>query len=160
MAIRLKKQVWDVIRAEYQAGATALDLVAKYGLGLNAASIRSRAWREKWGRVSVPSRFAADRALVEGITLDAATDLEAIDRTLQVQSNRAAATLGSMLSDGMSMACMASKQGNAELAQSAESLIAAAQSASAALILKIEVDRVAFDIGGTGMKHVDLVEVE
>ncbi len=150
MAIRLTKETWDLIRAEYIAGATAQQLVDRHAFGLCAQSIHKRAHRENWrAGAAMSSRIAADRAQAEGITLDAAARLEAIGRNAVVASNRASATLiGKMMSEALCMASLASKDGNHDQAQSAQLLIAAAREASVALRVKMEADRVAYDIAG------------
>lgn len=153
MAIRLTKETWDLIRAEYIAGATAQQLVDRHAFGLCAKSIHKRAHRENWrAGAGAPksSQVAADRAQAEGISFDAAARLEAIGRNAVVASNRAAATLiGEMMVDALRMASSASKQGDSDLAQSAQMLISAASSASTALRLKIEADCIAFDISAS-----------
>jgi hypothetical protein len=153
MAIRLTKETWDLIRAEYIAGATAQQLVDRHAFGLCAKSIHKRAHRENWragAGAPMSSQVAADRAQAEGITLDAAARLEAIGRNAVVASNRASATLiGKMMSEALHMASLASKDGNHSLAQSAQLLIAAAKEASVALKSKINTDRIAYDIAGS-----------
>lgn len=152
MAIRLKKEVWALIRNEYEAGATAVELVTRYK-GVKAASIHARAGREKWREVLLPphqesSRYAASRAKVEGISIDEAADLEAIDQNRAIASHRAGASLiGALLTDGLNLASEASKQNNAEMAKSASVLISSIKEASAALHLKMGADRIAFGLG-------------
>lgn len=151
MAIRLKKEVWVRIRSEYVAGATAEELAARYK-GVKAASIHARAGREKWRDIALPpsqqsSRYAASRAKAEGISIDEAVEREAIDQNCAVASHRAgAAIIGALLTDGLKLASEASKQNNAEMAKSASVLISSVKDASTALHLKMEVDRIAFDL--------------
>lgn len=63
-------------------------------------------------------------------------------------AHRAGADLiGSLLTEGLNLAAAASKQNNAEMAKSASILISSVKNASSVLHLKMEVDRIAFDLG-------------
>lgn len=151
MAIRLKKEVWACIRSEYEAGATAAELVVRYK-GVKAASLHARAGREKWRDVAIPpnqesSRYAAGRAKVEGISIDEAAELEEIDQNRATASHRAEVTLlGTLLTDGLNLAAEASKQNNPEMAKSASALISSVKEGATALHLKMSVARIAYGL--------------
>lgn len=151
MAVRLTKEVWALIRNEYEAGATAVELAARYK-GVKFTSIHARAGREKWRYIDIPpshesSRYAANRAKVEGISIDEATKRESIDQNHAISSHRAEVTLlGALLTDGLHLASEASKQNNSEIAKSAAALISSVREATTALHLKIRVARIAYGL--------------
>lgn len=151
MAIRLKKEVWACIRSEYVAGATAEELAVRYK-GVKAASIHARASRDKWRDVAITpnqesSQYAADRAKVDGISIDEAAALEAIDQNRATASHRAeVALLGTLLTDGLNLASEASKQNNPVMAKSASVLISSVKEGATALRLKMSAARIAYGL--------------
>ena len=52
MGIRLSKEAWAAIRVAYEAGSTARELAALYGL--TAGAIHRRSYRHGWSKVSLP----------------------------------------------------------------------------------------------------------
>lgn len=149
MAIRLKKEIWSCIRREYEAGATAPELAARFK-GVKSASIHARAGREKWNEVELPScRHSALNAVVrskaEGISMEAATELEAIDQQRAFATHRGEITrLGAVIVNVLDLAAQASKNNDTEMAKFASILISTVNEASNALRSKMDLLRFAF----------------
>jgi hypothetical protein len=151
MAIRIKREVWALIRSEYEAGATAAELVARYK-GVKYTTIHARAGREKWRDIPIPpnkelGRYAAGRARVEGISIEAAIELEMIDQARLIAEHRAEiASLGGIIMKSMHLASDASQKNNVQMAKFAAALSSAARDAAVALSLKIRTARIAYGL--------------
>lgn len=147
MAIRLKKEAWAIIRAEYEAGTTAAELAEKY-VGVKAASIHARACREKWREIVIPrkpSQFAVIRAQIEGISIEDATELESSARSAMFGYHRGQAfELDAIVAVGLGYLGLAMKNRDQALIDKCHSLSLATKAMAFALSEKVKIERLLY----------------
>lgn len=151
MAIRITREAWAVIRSEYEAGATAAELLEKYK-SVKPTTIHARACREKWRETAVqrsnkPSPFAVMRAKKDGITIEDAIDLEnAAQATLLMYHREQVLELDGIVAAGIGHLELAMNSGDKELIAKCSSLSLIIKEMTFSLSEKLRIERALYGL--------------